>query len=634
MLISLLPLFALSENFSKPNYITYTQPNLYAFNLNAGRYKVTCYGAQGGYSFAGGGFGNIGGRGASVSAYINIIGPFKTFYALIGGQGQSGSTGLAPGGFNGGGSSGWCKKWKHHWHHKQHRNGPGGGGGATELRYLINDIAYRIIVAAGGSGASYGSPGAPGGGLTGYNSYGPSARTNQNGGNQNGQGSSGNTAKYYPSSGGGGGYRGGLEGVASNSDPVGAVSDSGSSYISGFEGCTPNPEIIMDSGVMTPGVRDGNGYLQIDQVYECPENCISCSGPNQCKICDAQYRLYDGLCYSTCPVGSIDRSTYCEKCDSSCLDCSEIATNCTSCLEGFYLYMGKCYAKCPVGTFEYDKECKENCPLGTYSKGPFCEECNISCKECADNPTKCTDCPDGKYLFNNECVDKCPERSVRDGNKCLSECGANQFLYLDMCFNQCPKGTFKKGIICEVCHSSCEECRGSPDMCIKCTEKMHLFNSKCWDQCPEDYYTYKNVCVAECPASTLINGNECVDHCPKGKYNLNRICTNCDSSCANCENSSTLCTKCHKNKYLFSNQCLNDCPNQTYKYQNECVKVCPSGSYLSDNICKDALEYYGITVEHKRESKVPKVQAIIAITLLSIAFVAGGAYLAFIIIKG
>lgn len=616
----------LDESSNNSSYLVFTKPSVYSFILPPGRYKITCYGAQGGWSHCGGSYGNAGGKGALVSGYINVTEKDQMFFAIVGGMGGSSPKGSSGGGYNGGGFGGWCKKFKRGLRKKQRSNGPGGGGGATEIRITSNDLSNRIIVAAGGSGASYNIQGAPGGNLTGFNSYGPSDRTTQTSGNENGIGSGGNNAKWFPSSGAGGGYRGGSGGYASDSNAAVAVSDSGSSYISGFPGCKNHPEVLLDSGEMQIGVKEGNGYIQIDQEYKCPPNCTSCSGPFQCKICDSHFRLYDGMCYSSCPIGSIDRVTYCEKCDPSCQSCSEIPTNCTSCHDDYYLYNEKCLDACPDGTLEYDKKCKESCPLGTYTKGEICDECNISCKECVDNPNKCTDCPDEKYLFNNECIDKCPERTVRDGNKCVTECGSNQFLYHDICYSQCPKGTFKKGIICEECELPCSECSDNPNKCIQCADGMYLFNSKCVDNCPDDYYSYNRICVENCSNNTFINGKECVNYCPKGKFAVDMICENCDSSCASCENMSSLCTKCNKDTFLYNNQCMPDCANGTFKYQNECVNICPSGSYLVDDICQNAFEYYGDVELHQKAPMVSKavgggvIALLIAFMILEISY--------------
>lgn len=601
--------------------INYSEPKLYSFTLQTGRYKVKCYGAQGGWSYCHSGFGAIGGKGAMVSGYFNVTNHNQIFYAYVGGKGSSEIHGLAAGGFNGGGLSGECKKYHHKFKSTRKGNGPGGGGGATDIRIGDNDISHRIIVAAGGSGASCYTQGAPGGDLNGYDAFGISQRVNQVNGNANGIGSNGGKVKHYPSSGAGGGYRGGLEGSRSNQDYTIAVSDSGSSYISGYPGCTSNHEMEFDSYEMKSGINEGNGLIEIESIFLCPDNCSICEGPNNCINCDAPFRLFDGLCYLECPTGSIDHVTYCEKCDPSCFSCSGIPTNCTSCRENDFIYNEKCYKECPKGTLEFGNECKDSCPTGTYFKKNKCEECDLPCLECIDKPSKCTECPEGKYLFNNECVSKCPERTVRDGNKCLTECESDQFLYNHVCYKHCPKGTFDKGIVCEDCKSPCLECRNDANMCLECIEKTYLYYSQCVNECPENFYYYHNTCVVNCPSETFLNGIICLDQCPNGKYGFNHMCKDCDSSCESCINSSKICTKCNINKYLYNNQCVNECPNISFIYENECVTKCPIGTYPVENICQDEDKYYESVEIHKRVPMVSKTVSAVIISILVVLLI-------------
>lgn len=611
-----------TEYFSKENYYVYKQPGEFSFILPAGRYRISCYGAQGGRAYNNGNFGNPGGNGAYVSGYLNVTGNNTKFFARVGGAGNMRNTGIATGGYNGGGTSGWCIKWKHHWKSHQNKNGPGGGGGATDIRINTNDLSSRIMVAAGGSGASVYINGAPGGELTGYNAFGPTSQTTQTNGNPNGLGSDGANAKLCPSSGGGGGYRGGVGGTPSNHQCDIAVSNSGSSYISGYEGCKIHPLMQFDNATMKAGVRQNNGYIQIDQVYECPENCFSCSGAKQCKICDPPYLLLDGLCHSSCPPQTISRITYCEKCDPSCESCDNVAINCTSCFDGFYHYKDQCLESCPSGTYKLDEECFDKCPDGTFEKGSICDICDSTCGKCKENPIKCTGCPKGQYLFNHKCLDKCPDRTFRDGNECVTECKQEQFLYDGICYDKCPAGTYSKGILCEKCDSSCKECIIDAESCTNCNDDFFLFNFKCIEKCPEDYYTYKNSCLMNCPNSTFINENKCVDECPEGKFYVDNKCENCDKSCTSCQNSSTFCISCSFDRYLYNNQCLTNCINGTVIFQNECVDECPSGSYLDRNICQIPIEYYGIVEITNKKPKISNGATIASLIILVALFVA------------
>ncbi|KAL4485056.1 hypothetical protein ABPG72_014576 [Tetrahymena utriculariae] len=44
-----------------------------------------------------------------------------------------------------------------------------------------------------------------------------------------------------------------------------------------------------------------------------------------------------------------------------------------------------------------------------------CLVCDLSkCKECSESPTQCTDCPEGNYLYEKQCFDKCPSGWYHD----------------------------------------------------------------------------------------------------------------------------------------------------------------------------------------------------------------------------
>lgn len=152
---------------------------------NNGSYKVELWGASGG-SMTGEGFdynnnsrGNLtytGGKGAYTRGNV-ILSKNQTMYVYVGGKGADNQTHLCiegnAGGYNGGGSlyepDQWCKYGS-------------SGGGATDVRLVngswddFNSLKSRIMVAAGGGGASFrnygygeGNGGAGGGlvGLTG-----------------------------------------------------------------------------------------------------------------------------------------------------------------------------------------------------------------------------------------------------------------------------------------------------------------------------------------------------------------------------------------------------------------------------------------------------------------------------------
>lgn len=167
--------------------------------LKPGRYKLECWGAQGGYRSSS----SYGGLGGYSVGEISLE-KQTTLYVYVGG---SGNTGKTNGGFNGGGK----------------RATYNGGGGATDIRVGTDSLYARVIVAGGGgSDGATNKNGMYGGGETGgtatqnYGSGGGGGTQTAGGtgGNSNpgtfGQGGEGKSANSgYAGAGGGGWYGGG-----------------------------------------------------------------------------------------------------------------------------------------------------------------------------------------------------------------------------------------------------------------------------------------------------------------------------------------------------------------------------------------------------------------------------------------
>ena len=198
--------------------------------LTPGKYKLECWGAQGGtYS------GCIGGYGGYSKGTITLT-KTTTVYISVGGAGSSSSTAA---GFNGGGTG---------------ISSGRGGGGATDVRIGQNSLYSRVIVAGGGGGAGVTSANANpcgcGGGeyggdgyynnttgsyTTGQNRSGGSASQTAGGitwstGTQATFGQGGN-ASGYSCGGGGGGWYGGGGAYDSDSDSDGRWGGGGSGYV-------------------------------------------------------------------------------------------------------------------------------------------------------------------------------------------------------------------------------------------------------------------------------------------------------------------------------------------------------------------------------------------------------------------
>ena len=235
----------------------------YKITFPPGSFYVELYGGSGG-NVTKSSYSSKGGKGGKVSTVIS--GLRNSFYYLyIGSHGMNADdndTGNITGGYNGGGKA------------NQYR---GGGGGATDLRRVLDSFPSRILVVAGGGGA-YANPdtndaykdGGDGGGLNGE--AGECLSTTKNrpciGSQSNCINGAGNTFPGYEGlgstitidhkSGGGGGagyYGGGSSEHCSSSG--------GSSYFS---------DQLLISDTKT-GVNIGNGYAQITYLGEFHPSC-------------------------------------------------------------------------------------------------------------------------------------------------------------------------------------------------------------------------------------------------------------------------------------------------------------------------------------------------------------------------
>lgn len=133
--------------------------------LPKGKYKLQCWGAQGGTSY--GSSSGVGSKGGYSEGVLTLT-EKTTLYVFVGGKGSRGSsTSLVNGGWNGGGASvGYTS------YNSGGTNGysyPACGGGATDISTVTSSMSYsggrtnrsaasllaRCIVAGGGAGGSY-----------------------------------------------------------------------------------------------------------------------------------------------------------------------------------------------------------------------------------------------------------------------------------------------------------------------------------------------------------------------------------------------------------------------------------------------------------------------------------------------
>lgn len=255
--------------------------------LTPGRYKLECWGAQGGNGSSNGNsnINAVGGLGGYSVGTITLSKTQKV-YIYSGGKGQTksntGSYSTVNGGFNGGGSN--------------YTYGSGGsGGGGSDIRIGTDSLYARVIVAGGGSGTGWTIKGAAGGGILGLSNYNSSYNSTQTaggiaytstynimptagtfgiGGNGSGfsEGGSGGGGGWY--GGGGAGYTGGSSGgsgyvytssTASNY-PSGCLLNS-TYYLSNAQTIAGNKSFPSPTGSTETG-HSGNGHVKITKLSD------------------------------------------------------------------------------------------------------------------------------------------------------------------------------------------------------------------------------------------------------------------------------------------------------------------------------------------------------------------------------
>lgn len=277
--------------------------------LTPGRYKLECWGAQGGNSNQSNGTYGNGGKGGYSTGILNVS-TNTTIYITVGGQGQNGvfNTRTA-GGFNGGGDG----------YGTNNSGVGGGGGGASDISltspvfshssYFINNIRdtnsllSRIIVAGGGGSAGYdvsnnAANGGAGGGTTGqdglsnrvYHGTGGKQTTFGTGGSSEepnrysvqakfGCGASASNSTDVAPGGGGGWYGGGLHcdsagggsgyvytPTTASNYPSGCLLNS-AYYLSNAQTIAGNQSFSSPTGGTETG-HSGNGYVRITKLTD------------------------------------------------------------------------------------------------------------------------------------------------------------------------------------------------------------------------------------------------------------------------------------------------------------------------------------------------------------------------------
>ena len=253
--------------------------------LKAGTHKIEVWGAQGGgkqnnssLDTANGGMGGYSYGTLTLTSNTNV-------FIYVGGMGKSIGSGLAEGGFNGGGTA----------YGSSTSEPANGGGGASDIRINEDSLYSRVIVAGGGGGGGEDSGDKPGygGGTSGGASSGMSTLATQTGTGTGGVFGFGANTPNDGGGGGGGWYGGGTTNGSQNiptsnsgSDTSGGAGGSGYVYTSSTASSYPsgvkltsayyltnaatiagNTSFTDNSGSTVTG-HSGNGYARITSTVK------------------------------------------------------------------------------------------------------------------------------------------------------------------------------------------------------------------------------------------------------------------------------------------------------------------------------------------------------------------------------
>lgn len=296
----------------------------------------------------------------------------------------------------------------------------------------------------------------------------------------------------------------------------------------------------------------------------CNSTCLACSLLiSNCTACNSSLGLFllGSSCVnaSSCPAGTYPSvgSAVCETCSAPCATCTGVLS-CLSCSGSFLLVNSSCLSECPTGTFAQ--------VINNISQ---CSTCSNLCADCAYLANNCTLCLNSTYLFNNQCLDpqNCPLTTYPDistlhCSPCLSPCSTclngtfclscQGSLYLlssaGSCFSAetCPSGTLPL-------NTSLQECVSCSVNCSSCSVGLDNCTS-----CPSGTYLQNYQCVTaqECRVGTWANTSAA-------------LCQGCPLVCNSCINSS-FCLNCSSSALLYDNFCYESCPAGTAPVSSSC----------------------------------------------------------------
>ena len=241
---------------------------------------------------------------------------------------------------------------------------------------------------------------------------------------------------------------------------------------------------------------DGKKCLEscdINQYYygeQKPLKCVNSCGEDYILISDNNL---NNTCNKTCDGGliyKIDNNKYCDKKNEGCPS-------------GYHkLYSNYCLRQC--------KDSSALFKIETFLKGDICvEDCfqndkHYKSKIHSSGDYQCVEnCESEQYINNLECVGTCVGTGnnyhIDDQNKCLSQCPDGYYLYENICYEKCPYGNSQKLYASD--SKTCVACTQDQGFYIEYDEDTNTENiiRRCYSKCPVDYLFHNsgsNICYS------------------------------------------------------------------------------------------------------------------------------------------
>ena len=356
------------------------------------------------------------------------------------------------------------------------------------------------------------------------------------------------------------------------------------------------------------------------------EQSQGCWGPSstQCILCAVVE--VNSTCVDNCesqPNTYIDVSSRtCVECDSECINCTGLASNCTQCRN--VIFEGQCRAECPTTHYEDNGEClpcNSNCRtngvVGPICSGPSnmfglanngCNECNVylfqatngsvsnyTCvdvcvggyeevnsdpsPQCNDCNSACTECSGARL---EDCdIEKCTRFLQENDQQCTLVCSnSTQYTPTDSTCRDCDDNCI--GCVGDT-SGDCIECRNlrrGSDCVSSCRTNEYITNSSECELCNGNLCSTCSVTRDNCTSCSraALNRNGtlvCLSVCPSGYYRAENIfCQKCDIECFNCSGGlDSQCNGACNNFYLLpAGRCVGTCPSEAVV--NNATKTC------------------------------------------------------------